>query len=783
MRVASIIKNTALAGAASAALVTPAAAQLEEIIVQAQKRAQNIQDLAISVSAFDGDDIFNLGNDIGALAGQVPNVESYGNGTFIQAFFIRGIGLNEFAGNFNSPVAIHSDEVYISKNWQAARPVFDIGRIEVLKGPQGTVFGRNTTGGAVNYYTAEPTEELEGFVRGEFDSHERFNVQGAVSGELAENLTGRFSFFTSGGSGGPQFNLFTNDEWGATKLHEFRGQLAWDNGDTRVRLLAHGGVDNTETMLYKGPGVFSGTGPGFCPEALAGQVSFAPETCTKFNGLAALAGNPELETEPADLFTVNNDYPGRKNDTFYGGFLRVEHDIGAITLTSITAFEHYTRDHREDSDSTPIVSTNTDYFNQIDQFTQELRAGGTVMDDRLSFIVGGFFQSDSLEQIDGADLSGSPFAPVSNPPLPPRLQSNFDQDLRSYALFANADYQLTDQLTATFGARYTREVTEVDGTTSAALNDVVGIRDLPMTTLATIDAIGEQTSAANPTISGITSNRYVDNAFNWKVGLAYEPNDATLLYANAQTGFRTGGFSVPFGGVAIEYEDERVLAVEAGVKSRFLEDKIQVNAAVFRTRTKDAQVNVDDPLSPLVPITRNIPEIVTWGAEAELVAAPNEYLTATFGIAWLDSEVTDAGGRSVTTFSAPLAEDGSLIPTPLQGNTPVNAPEWQLNGRLDFAYPIEAKGLAVLASADARWTDDRFLEITNQPADGAPSYFVANARVGLGDIDGRWNVIAYVRNLTNEAYLTYINNIPGVGFKLDIFGERRTWGLAATYNF
>ncbi|MEM7569238.1 MAG: TonB-dependent receptor [Pseudomonadota bacterium] len=769
-------RATALASAASVSLAAPAAAQLEEIFVQAQKRTQNIQDLAISVSAFDGDDIFNLGNDIGALAGQVPNVESYGNGTFIQAFFIRGIGLNEFAGNFNSPVAIHSDEVYISKNWQAARPVFDIGRIEVLKGPQGTVFGRNTTGGAVNYYTAEPTDEFEAFVRGEFDSHERFNVQGAVSGELAENLTGRFSFFSSGGSGGPQFNLFTNDEWGATKLHEFRGQLAWDGGDTRVRLLAHGGVDNTETMLYKGPGIFNTAAPGFCPEALAGEVSFAPDTCTKFNGIAALNGMPELETEPADLFTVNNDYPGRKNDSFYGGYLRVEHDIGEITVTSITAFEHYTRDHREDSDSTPIASTNTDFFNQIDQFTQELRAGGTVMDDRLAFVVGGFFQSDSLEQVDGANLSEAPFnLPPVNAGLPPRLQSQFDQDVRSYALFANADFEVTEQLTATFGARYTREVTEVDGTTSAALNDVSGKRDLPATTLAVIDAINDNTSAANPTASGIISNRYVDNAFNWKVGLSYEPVDTTLLYVNAQTGFRTGGYSVPFGGVAVEYEDERVLAIEAGVKSRFLEDKVQINAAVFRTRTKDAQVNVDDELSPLVPITRNIPEIVTWGAEAELTAAPNEYLTATFGIAWLDSEVTDAGGQTVTTIA--------LAPTPLQGNSPVNAPEWQLNGRLDYVYPLEAQGLAILASADARWTDDRFLEITNQPVDAAPSYFVANARVGLGDIDGQWNVIAYVRNLTNEAYLTYINNLPGVGFKLDIFGERRTWGVAATYNF
>jgi outer membrane receptor protein involved in Fe transport len=758
----------------------PAQAQLEEIIVQAQKRAQNIQDLAISVSAFDSEEVLTFGNDIGALAGQIPNVESYGNGTFLQAFFIRGIGLNEFSGNFNSPVAVHSDEVYISKNWQAARPVFDIGRVEVLKGPQGTVFGRNTTGGAVNYYTAEPTQEFEAFVRGEYDSHERFNIQGAVSGALTDQLSGRFSFFTSGGSGGPQFNLFDNSEHGATKVHQFRGQLKWEDDNTTIRLLGYGGIDDTETMLYKGPGIFNAAAPGLCPQAIAGEVSFAPQTCAKFNGLAALNGNPELETEPEDLFTVNNDYPGRKNDEFYGGYLRIERDFGAVIFTSITAFDHYTRDHREDSDSTPIVSTNVDYFNQIDQFTQELRLTGKVLDDRLNFVFGGFFQNDELEQADSANLSESPFnLPPANAGLPPRLISSFDQSVQSFAFFGNADYALTDQFTLTFGARFTREITEVNGTTNVGLNDVSGRRDLPATVLVPggLDAIGENTSATNPTADGITSNRYVDEDFSWKIGVSYEPTDQTLIYAHAQTGFRTGGFSIPFGGSIVQFEDERVLALEVGAKSRFLDDRLQLNVAGFRNRTRDAQVNVDDPLSPLVPITRNIPEIVTYGVEAEVVAAPNEYLTATFGVAYLDSEVTDSGGASVSSIA--------LAPSPLQGNTPVNAPDWQINGRIDYAYPIDGIGnnLAALASVDARWTDDRFLEITNEPADAAPSYFVANARLGIGDQDGRWNVMAYVRNLTNEEYLTYINNVVGVGFKLDIFGERRTWGLAATYNF
>lgn len=779
--VCRLLSGTACAMALNVVLGGVAYAQLDTIVVTAQKREQSVQEIGGSINAFGEEETRLFANDIGALAGQAPGVESYGNGTFLQSFFIRGIGLNEFAGNFNAPVAIHHDEVYVSKNWQAARPNFDLSRIEVLKGPQGTLFGRNNTGGAVNYFTARPTREFEAYVRGEADLHERYNLQGAVSGPLSDTLSGRFSFYSGFGSGGPQFNLFDGEEHGSPDVHQFRGQLLWEGEATTVRVLAHGGVDKSELVGYKGPGIFNLFGPGFCPEALAGQVSLAPETCAKFNGIAALNGRPELEFEPADVFTINQNHAPRKDDHYYGGYLRIEHDFGNVLLTSISSYDYYERDQQEDSDSAPVASADVDWYNELDQFTQELRLTGNFADGRSNFVLGGFFEHDDLREVDSAELgSDNPFnLPPANAGLPPRLLALFDQQVNSLAFFLNNDFDLTDRITLAMGVRYTRESTTIDAMTNVGLNDVSGREDLPATLLVPggIDTVNDTTSATNPSNDGITSNKHVDTNVSWKVGLNFEVTEDVLVYTTAQTGFRTGGFSVPFGGSVVEFDREKVLSIESGLKSRFAGDRVQFNIAGFRTRTQNAQVNVDDPLSPLVPITRNIPEIVTWGAEADVQVAPNDYLTANFGVSYLDSEITDSGGAAITTIA--------LAPsTPIQGNSPVNTPEWQLNGRINYFQPLSGtSALAILASADFRWTDERFLEITNQASELAGSYTVVNGRIGLASVDGRWDISVFAKNLFNEKYLTYVNNLPGPGFKIDIFGERRTIGISAGYQF
>jgi len=285
----------------------PAFAQLEEVTVTAQKREQSVQDIGITMSAFGEGAIRDLGagSDQQALLGQVANAVSYITGSFLQSAHIRGIGLNEFQGQYDSPVAQNVDEVYMSKPWLISRPKFDLQRIEVLKGPQGTLFGRNTTGGALNFYTNAPTESLAAYLDASYDQYERALVEGAVSGPISGDLLGRFFFLSNFGSGGPQYNLFDGEEHGKPDLFEIRGQLAWSNDSTKIRALFHAGQDKSEKVAWKGPGIFN-IGGGYCPELLAGTVTDAPATCAKFAGAT---GDPALEFEPTGTHTINANTP------------------------------------------------------------------------------------------------------------------------------------------------------------------------------------------------------------------------------------------------------------------------------------------------------------------------------------------------------------------------------------------------------------------------------------------------------------------------------------------
>jgi iron complex outermembrane receptor protein len=728
---------------------------LEEIIVTAQKRTQSIQDIGFSVAAFDEDDAQRFASDIGALAGQVPGVESYGNNSYLQTFFIRGIGLNEFSGNFNPPIGNHRDEVYISKNWAIARPTFDIERIEVLKGPQGTLFGRNTNGGAVNFYSKEATQESDGYIRASADEHSRFSLEGALGGALSESLSGRLSVYRGFGNGGPQFNLFDGEEHGEPDVSEVRGQLIWELDNTRIKLLAYGGSDDSELTGYKSPGIFSDVFGGevptnaaaFCPEILSGAASLSPSSCTRFLGVTL---DPNIEREPEDIFTINQNNAPRRDDSFSGGYFRVDHDFSEkIKFTSITAYDEYDRLNQEDSDGTPIASNDATFANDLESFSQEFRLTGSTAGDKLQYVAGLYYSDEDLDQLDFLNLSETPFN-LLGAGLPPALSGQFSQNVESIAAYFNGDYSVNDKLTLTFGARYTDEETTIDASTAANLVDGTSI----------------------VTVSALQDSRD-DSDTSFRFGASYNVNDSSLAYLNIATGFRSGGYSVPFGGTIIEFEPEEITSYELGYKTD-ITPRLRLNAALFTYQYDDLQVNVDDPLSPVVPITRNIDESESTGVELDVTWIAADNLTLKLGYSYLDAEFTETD-RVLTTISTL----GSIA---LEGNAPVNSPENQFNGSLQYTGRLSTNW-AWNGYLDFRWVDDRALEVTNQPADVVDSYTVANASVSLTSLDERWDVRLWVKNLNDEEYITYINNLPGPGFALNIFGEQRTAGISVGYRF
>ncbi len=748
-------------------------AQIEEINVTAQKRVESARDVGLTISVFDGNSYRELtAGSLDRLASQLTNVQAYASNTFIQSIHLRGIGLNEFQGQYDSPVARHIDEVYISKPWMISRRHYDIQRVEVLKGPQGTLFGRSTTGGSLNYYTHQPIETFDAYIEFGMDEHERYSVQGMVNSPLTKELSGRLSFLSEFGAGGPQNNLFTGEEHGRPNLFDIRGQLLWETDNLSVRSVVHGGTDKGEKTAWKGPGIFNFGASGFCPELFTGVVAEHPSSCAKFAGFATLAGAPQGEYEPEDIFTINQNTPPSVDDAFYGGNLRFDYDMGWATLTSISAFEYYERIHREDSQSDIFNATSTHFYNEMNEVTQELRLTGEL-NERLRYVLGLFYEHDNLEQSDGSDLSEQPLPGVV-PPFADQFFARFEQELDSFAVFTHAEFDIANRISLNLGARYTIDKIAVD-------DAILGLGILPQTgkekfvtpCLITTFADGPIGSPACPFLgpnAPIFADKRTDKDLSWRAGLEWKPADNLLFYANLTTGYRSGGYSLPFAGAATEFDPEELFAQELGVKSRFLDNTLQINAALFHYGYENVQVNVDDPVSPLVPITRNIGKQGNLGLEGEVTWQPTTNWRLSQGVGYLDAKYKDTT-RVISTYAGVI---------PLDGKRPVNSPKWTYNGVLRYQHPLIEAWNGILMT-DYSWTDDRFLEATNQIFDRDDAHWLVNMRAAVASQDGRWEFSVYVKNLFNQEYLTYINNLAF--FKLDIYGEPRTIGAIVRYEY
>jgi outer membrane receptor protein involved in Fe transport len=536
----------------------------------------------------------------------------------------------------------------------------------------------------------------------------------------------------------------------------------------------HGGADQSEKVAWKGPGIYNSGPTGlndYCPAALTGEIYTNRTLCPKFGGFGP---DPAGEFEPEDAYTINQNTPPEVDDTFYGGYLRFEYDMGSATLTSITGAEYYERIHREDSQSDIYNSTSTHYYNEMNQFTQELRLTGDA-GDRWRYTVGLFYERDDLDQVDGSDLSEQPLNVfLQLPPFANQFFAQFNQKLDSAAAFANLEFQATDAVTLNAGLRYTRDKTEV--------NDVVlGLGTLPQTgkekfvtpCIITTIYLGPPGSEACPFIGPIAppyNDDRTDENVSGMLGLEWKTTDDVMLYGTLTTGYRAGGYSLPFAGAATEFEPEELFAQELGIKSRWLDGSLQFNAALFHYEYDDVQVNVDDIVSPLVPITRNIGKQENFGAEFDLEWAPGEHWFVKQGLGYLDAEYKDTD-RIITTYAGPV---------PLEGKTPVNSPELTYNGVVQYRRPF-ANGWKTMLGVDYRWVDERYLEATNQPFDKVQDYWIANVRASVTSADNRWELAVYGTNIFDEEYITYINNIAF--FALEIFGEPRTFGGIVSYNF
>ncbi|MFT5710843.1 MAG: iron complex outermembrane receptor protein [Halioglobus sp.] len=738
-------------------------AQLEEVIVTAQKRAQSLQDIGITASAFSGDRLNEAGvTDVVDVAALATNVQvNYGLGN--NFFNIRGLGLNEFVANLDSPVAVHVDEVYQSKGFMTGMTLFDIERVEVLKGPQGDLFGRNTTGGAVNFFTRRPGEEFGGFAKLTYGDYETLNVEAAVDLPISERVHARLSgYFTDQGEG-YYSNTTTGSDEGFVNEMALRAQVSWSFDRSDLLFSAHYGKDDSELHPYEGLGINTAAGD-FCPEYLNGSVRGNTPDCLRGLDLAvnpnADLDNPAPHLQPGenDPFTVQGNLSFEVENESWGGYLRYEREFDTFDLTSITAYEDFDQNQREDSDGSPIDSVQVYWYTEFEQFTQEVRL---VSDESAaySWIVGAFYEHDELYNGDfltAFDIPGGGLNFLNN-------YSQYEQTVDALAFFGHVEYQITDKIRLVNGVRWSWEETELDGGTFAGtgLTDIGG-EERPSSALTPI-------ATSEATENGGTRR---DENVSYKFGVNYTPSDNALVYGSITTGFRSGGYSVAFAASQSELtnlEPETITSYEMGFKSEW-NNTLQINGAVFRYDYQDAHIDVDADGAP-VPITVNAGDVEIMGAELDVQWAPIENLNLSAGVGWVDSEI-----------EADLTINTGIGPQNLSGNRTAFSPEWTFTGQARYQMDL-SDGLRAVASTDISWRDEAYLEANNQPSNLRDDYWLVNARLALESSDGDWSIAAWGKNLTDEAYQVYLNDLPAFGWLLNGYAAPRTYGVTVAFNF
>ncbi|MEM6681240.1 MAG: TonB-dependent receptor [Pseudomonadota bacterium] len=751
---------------------TSTAQVLETITVTAQKREQSIQDVGITITAVSAERLKEAGvRDVVDIAALSPNVQvNYGLGN--NFFNIRGLGLNEFTSNLDAPVAVHVDEIYLSKGFMTGLAVFDVERVEVLKGPQGDLFGRNTTGGTVNFITRRPAYEFGAGGIINYGNYNTLNAEGFVTGPIANNVAGRISAYVTEQGEGFYDNELTGEDEGRVREFALRGQLEWSGDDTSVLLSLHYGEDNSELHPYEGVGNTDPATGALCPEYLDGTVEGDTPGCVRGLDLAFVSptlNDPvngdlpgQLQPGESDPFTTQNNLRFDVDNYSIGGFLRIDHDLGDHVFTSLTAFERFDRKQQEDSDGSPVQSVEVYWNNRIDQFTQEFRLTSDFDHDDWSYVAGFFYENDDYTNEDYL-TAFIPFLP--NPGNPLNNFSEYTQQTDAYAGFLHVEATLTERLRLIAGIRYTNERVRVVGGTfrGDGLVEVDGVFQ-PETIV---------TQLADAALAPGGNTRQDENV-SYRLGAQYYPVDDVMVYANISTGFRSGGYSVAFAQTQqelVNLDPETITAYEIGVKSELLNGRLLVNAAAFRYDIQNGQIDVDVPGSP-VPITVNAPEGETFGAEVETQFAVTDEFQLLLGGGWTKSEIGSVAGIEVGEFAV---ED-------LGGNRRAFNPLWTFTGQARYAKFI-GDDKQFIGSLDWSWRSSQFLEVNNQPSNEIDAYWVLNGRAALEFSEGKYALAVWARNLTDTEYVTYLNDLPAFGWLLRGFAPPRTFGGSFEFNF
>ena len=729
---------------------TPAFSQgLDTITVTAQKREENLQEVPISIGALAGDEVENAlsgVDDILGLSNRIPglHVES-SNGRQSPRFYIRGLGNTDFDTAASQPVSVIMDEVVLENVILKGFPVFDVAQVEVLRGPQGTLFGRNTPAGIVKFDTRKPTDEFEGSLNLNYGNFNMVNSEFAFGGPLIQDV---LNFRLSG--------LFMRqDDW----------------------------VDNATT----GEEDFSG---GFHEAAARLQLDYSPNdrfsalliasyadsnaSATFFRANILDTGSNQLNGNfVRDVVAYDGGGGNPGNRDIFLGSVKLEYGLTEdITVTSITSYSDLDREGRGDIDGGTIlfgqtgvgapapftfseIGGNTSFpgfipfpsdtggVSESDQFTQEIRIANGA-GNAFRWQLGGFYFDNSLNDFTNAQFTSTRWV----------------SDAESWAVFGQGSYDITDALTITAGARYTDD------------SKYFEVLQTP------------------PIVPGFTLNNGTlieeidDGQVSWDVSLSYAATDTVNLFTRVARGFRgpsIQGRNVAFGGSTSAAQSETVISYEAGFKSQLLDNTLRFNATAFYYEVSDIQLTAVGGSGNFISLI-NADNADAKGFEIDAEYVPNENLSLIFGFAFVDTEINDGDlgvapcGSGACTVLDPINANGFAL---IDGNPLPQAPRTSFNAILNYSVPL-ANGNELYFNTDWVVQGKTNIFLYESLEFNHSGNFEGGARVGYIFNEGAYEVGAFVRNITDEE-----NLIGGIDFNNNtgFVNQPRVYGVSLRANF
>jgi iron complex outermembrane recepter protein len=761
-------------GAAAAAAAGPAngAVSLDEVIVTAQKRSERITDVPMSITAVSGAQLAKAGvTDVTQLSKVTPGF-GYQKGAFgSPVLSIRGIGFYDNSFAAGPAVTTYVDQVALPYSVEARGAALDLERVEVLKGPQGTLFGMNSTGGAINFIAAKPTKALAAGADLSFGSYNDLTVSGFVSGPLSDTVSARLALSHERADGWQRSATRPGDRLGVKDFTNGRLLIDWKPSDRLSFELAlsgwHDGSDSQAAQFE-----------GFYP-----AVAVTPVTQFVADGLEA---SPIAQNK-----ATSADWdPGRKyarNDDFYQGALRADWRVSdAVTLTSITAYTNFRGQDPTDVDGSAFTNFYAaSHSALLSTFAQELRLAGDA--GPLKWMVGGNYQGDIANEAQHSFNQGT--NNQIGPYLFTSLGQKSDQRVDTESAFGSLDYQLTQALTLQGSVRYTAQDRKFHGCVSDAGVGPAGVSGaVAFGFLSTI--LSGSTTTIDPgaclTLDAATfkpamvySKLDQDN-LSWRLGVKWKLDRDALVYANATKGYKSGSYSLVPAILSTQFvpvTQESVLAYEVGFKQSLFDRRWDVNGAFFYDEYWNKQLlgYVLTPVFGTLPELVNIPKSNVYGVEFNVAGQPIDGLRLSAGVTYVASRVEQdpkAPAEPRNPFGVLTSYVGEAFP---------NTPRWQAAADAEYRFPLGVGGLDGYVGGTLTYRGDSYAGFGESPQFRLPEYALLDLRLGVESPNGHWSGQLWGRNVTNRYYWTNVTHLTDSLARLA--GMPATYGVSLSYRY